>query len=165
MMWLDIVALVIVFGFAALGAHSGGTAQVLRIGGAIVAMILAPLCSRHLTGPIGATFTELPPPAIAGLAFIASAVLLYLIFALITYFITEVVIKSSAVLTAADRAIGFGLGMMKAALLLFIVGHGLLALQPSMPDAKLEESRYLAIVETVKIRDILNATGITNSVL
>lgn len=165
MMWLDILALIIIFAFALNGARTGGTAQILRVGAALVAMLLAPLCSRHLVGPIGATFTELPALAISGLAIISAAILLYLIFALITYFVTEVIIKASAILTAADRAVGFGLGMLKALLVLFIIGHGLLALRPSMPEESMDGSVYLGIVDTVKIRDIIDATGITNSVL
>lgn len=165
MNWLDLFALIIIFAFAALGARSGGTAQILRVGAAIVAMILAPLCSRHLAGPIAATFPELPPMAVTGVAIISAAVLLYLIFALITYFVTEVIIKSSAILTAADRAVGFGLGMLKATLILFIVGHGLIALRPSLPPESIEGSVYLEIVDTIKIRDIIEATGISNSVL
>lgn len=160
MMWIDILAFIILLGFAAAGATTGGTAQILRLGAAICAVIGAPIASKQLAGPIAATFPELPTLAITGISLITAAVLIYLVLALITHFISEIVIKSSAVLTAADRAVGLGVGIIKAVVLLFIVGHGLLALRPSMPDLQLENSRYLAMVETVQIKELLQAARI-----
>lgn len=165
MMWLDLLAIVIILGFAAAGASTGGTAQLLRLGAAITAVIFAPMASRHLAGPIGATFPELPALAVSGIALISAAVLMYLILALITHFLQEVVIKNSIVLTAADRAVGLGVGILKAFVLLFVVGHGVLALRPSMPELKLDDSRYLALVETVQIRDLIDATRIESRLL
>lgn len=162
MMWLDILALVIVLGFAAAGATTGGTSQLLRLASAVAAVIFAPLTSKAIAGPIAATFPELSTLAVSGISLIVAAILIYLVLALITHFIAEVVIKSSTVLTAADRALGLGVGIVKAAVLLFIIGHGMLALRPSMPQLGFEESRYLALVETVQIRDLLQATRIEN---
>lgn len=165
MMWIDLLAIVVIIGFAAAGAATGGTAQLLRLGAAIAAVLFSPVASRHLAGPIGATFPELPALAISGMALISAAILIYLVLALLTHFIQEVVIKNSAVLTAADRAVGLGVGLLKAFVLLFIVGHGMLALRPSMPDLQLDESRYLALVETVQIRELIEATRIENRLL
>lgn len=160
MMWLDILAFIILLGFAAAGATTGGTAQLLRLGAALCAVVGAPLASKTLAGPLAATFPELPTLAITGMSLILSAVLIYLVLALITHFVTEIIIKSSAVLTAADRAVGLGLGIVKALVLLFIVGHGMLALRPSMPDLGLDDSRYLALVETVQIKELIQAARI-----
>lgn len=160
MMWIDVLAFIILLGFAAAGATTGGTKQILRLGAAVCAVVGAPFASKQLAGPIGATFPELPTMAVTGISLIAASVLIYLVLALLTHFVSEIIIKSSAVLTAADRAVGLGLGIVKATVLLFVIGHGLIALRPSMPDLRLENSRYLAMVETVQIKELLQAARI-----
>lgn len=160
MMWLDILAFMVLLGFAAAGATTGGTAQILRLGAALLAVIGAPIASQYFAGPIAATFPDLPTLAVTGASLIAAAILIYLVLALISHLIAEVIIKKSTVLTAADRAVGLGLGLVKAAILLFIIGHGMLALRPSMPDMGFEDSRYLALIETIQIKELLQAARI-----
>lgn len=155
MMWLDILALIIVIGFALAGASSGGTRQLLRLGAAIAAVLVAPWLAPYLAGPLAATFPELPLVVITGLSVILCSVMIYLILALIARLITDVIIKSSTILTVADQALGFGLGLVTATILLLIIGHVLLAIQPSLTQFDLVESRYLSLVQSVPIRDLL----------
>lgn len=160
MMWLDILALIIIIGFALAGASMGGTRQLFRLGAAVAAVIFAPMGARYLAGPLAATVPELPVVAITGISLICAAILIYLVFTIIARLITDVIIKSSTILTMADQALGLGLGIVTAAVLLLIIGYGLLALQPSLTDINFEDSRYLAVVQTFPVRDLLQLAHI-----
>lgn len=155
MIWLDILALIIVIGFALAGASSGGTRQLFRLGAAVAAVVCSPWAARSLAGPLAATFPELPVIAITGISVILSAIGIYLILAIVSRIITDVIIKSSTILSVADQVLGFALGLVTAGLLLWIVGHAILAIQPTLTQNEIVDSRYLAIVQYMPLRDML----------
>lgn len=164
-MWIDIVALIVLIGFAIAGARMGGTRQLVRLGAAIVAVIFAPVVATMLSGPIGSTFPTLPLIVIKGISLICGSVLIYLTITLIGRLVTDVIIRASTVLTTIDHAVGFGLGLVTASILLLIIGQGLLAMQPSLQDLALDESRYLAIVRDIPIRSLLHLAHIESRLL
>lgn len=164
-MWIDVLALVILIGFAIAGARMGGTRQLVRLGAAIVAVLFAPLVATFLSGPIAGTFPTLPLLAIKGISLIAGSVLLYLTFTLIGRLLTDVIIRASSILTVVDHALGFGLGLLTAAILLMIIGQGLVAMQPSLPDLSLDQSRYLSMVREIPLRSLIELAHIETRLL
>lgn len=165
MMWLDILALIIVIGFALAGASSGGTRQLFRLGAAIAAVVCSPWLARSVAGPLAATFPELPMIAITGISVILSAIAIYLVLAIIARLITDVLIQSSSILTLADQALGFALGLITATILLWMVGHALLAIEPSIHQIHIEDSRYLALVQSLPLRDLLQLAQVETHLL
>lgn len=165
MMWLDILALIIVIGFALAGASSGGTRQLFRLGAAIAAVICSPWAARSIAGPIAATFPELPVIAITAISVILSAIGIYLILAIVSRLITDVIIKSSTILTVADQVLGFALGLVTASLLLWLIGHAILALEPTLQQFDIVDSRYLGIVQHMPLRDLLQLAQVEMSLL
>jgi len=103
--------------------------------------------------------------AITGISVILSAIAIYLLLAILSRLITDVIIESSTILTVADQVFGFALGLVTAAILLWMVGHALLAIAPSLPNIEMDDSRYLALVQSLPLRDLLQLAQVETHLL
>lgn len=164
-MWIDITLLSLVGLFAVFGLWQGGTGQILRIFAAVTAVIGAPLAARQLAGPIGGLFVDLPPAAIYGIALIAGAVAIYLTLSVIIYVITDIIIDSSTLLTAADRLVGLAFGLLKGTILVFVISHGLIALSPSFPELGVERSEVVHTVRKIRVDALIDIPSIESRLL
>lgn len=164
-MWIDLVALLVVMVFAMAGAASGGTGQLLRIAAAVCAVVFAPVAARALAGPIGGALPELSASGVLGVGLIAGAGLIYFSLSLLVWVVTDLLIKRIVVLNLADRALGLTLGLVKAAVLLFVLGHGLLALQPTWGQPAVDNSRLVLLVGKVRVERLVDVRAIEQRLL
>lgn len=164
-MWIDVTLLSLIGLFAVFGIWQGGTAQILRILAAVAAVIGAPLAARELSGPMGGLFVDLPPAAVYGISLIAGAICIYLVLSIVIYFITEVIIDSSTLLTAADRLVGLAFGLLKGTILVFVISHGLIALSPSFPELRVQESEVVRTVGKIRVDALIDIPSIESRLL